>query len=295
MDVKQAITDKIISLLEKGGNVCKAPWTKAVGQGMPTNGATGAAYRGVNVLILWAEAADKSYGSNVWLTYKQAEAMGAQVRKGEKAVMCAFFSKVSKAQENSADQEEGEGGKSYLMCKPFWLFNLAQIDNIPAALVAAPEAATPDFCPIEEAEQILAASGAQIRHGHDGAFYSPSKDQICMPNRERFIAEENYYATALHELTHWTGHTDRLARDFSGRFGSEAYAFEELIAELGAAFLAGHVGFVDATLEGHAGYLQSWLKVLKADKNAIFTAASAATKAADFLLAKVQPIQSMTH
>ena len=165
MDIKQIITDKIIALLEKGGNVSTAPWTKAAGQGMPTNGTTGSAYKGVNVLILWAEAADKGYRSNVWMTYKQAEAIGAQVRKGEKAVMCVYFDRVSK---KGTDANGEETDKGYLMAKAFYLFNLAQIDNLPAALVAVPQAATPDFCPITEAQALIDGAGANIAHGFDG-------------------------------------------------------------------------------------------------------------------------------
>ncbi len=286
MDIKQAITDKIIALLEKGNCSSSAPWAQAAGKGMPCNAVTGAAYRGVNVLILWSEAVERGYTSNIWMTFKQAQALGGQVRKGEKAVLCAFFDKVKKSAKNAAEKSEAEGGEdSFFLCKPFWLFNLAQVENLPADLTAVPVAATPDFNPIAEAEQILRASGASIAHGFDGAFYSPSKDQICLPERERFTSEVRYYATAMHELSHWTGHENRLARDFSGRFGSEAYAFEELVAELGSAFLAGHIGFVDTTIENHAAYLQSWLKVLKSDKTAIFTAASAASKATDFVLA----------
>lgn len=285
MDIKQAITDKIIAMLEQGGNVSKARWTQSAKGGLPRNGKTGDAYRGVNVLLLWSEAAERGYVSNVWLTYKQAESLGAQVRRGEKAVMCCFFDRILKKAEAQQGEDEAE---FFLMCKPFWLFNVAQIDGLPADLTGSAPTLR-DFDPIIEAEQILGASGAQISHGFDGAFYAPSKDQICLPARERFTSEHNYYATALHELTHWTGHESRLAREFSGRFGSEAYAFEELVAELGSAFLAGHVGFVDATIENHAAYLESWIKVLKNDKNAIFTAASHAGRAFDFILTKTAP------
>lgn len=133
---------------------------------------------------------------------------------------------------------------------------------------------------------MLAASGATINHGFDGAFYAPSKDQICLPARERFTSPENYYATALHELTHWTGHESRLNRQFGKRFGDDAYAFEELVAELGAVFVVGHVGFVDATIENHAAYVENWLTVLKNDKTAIFTASKQASLAYDFILEK---------
>jgi antirestriction protein ArdC len=172
------------------------------------------------------------------------------------------------------------------MCKPFFVFNAAQIDGLPAGLTVTP--AEIAFDPIVEAEKILKDSGADIRHGFDAAFYVPSKDQICMPNRERFISSETYYSTALHELTHWTGHQDRKAREFSKRFGTEEYAFEELVAELGSAYLVGHLGFADATIENHASYLQSWLKILKSDKCAIFTAAKHAGEAFDYVLSLVK-------
>jgi antirestriction protein ArdC len=284
MDIKQAITDKIISILERGAKQGTARWTGASKGGLPVNGKTGEAYRGVNVLLLWAEAADRSYGSNVWLTYKQADSLGGQVRKGEKAVMCAYFDRVAKNAdiEKSGDGDEGQRN-AYFMCKPFWVFNANQIDGLPESVVnSAPT--TVAFDPISDAERLLASCGATIRHGFDGAFYAPGKDEICLPNCERFTSPENYYATALHELTHWTGHADRKARTFGKRFGDDAYAFEELVAELGAAFLGGHVGIVDATLENHASYLENWLSVLKRDKGAIFSAARHASEASDYIL-----------
>lgn len=284
MDIKQVITDKIIALLERGAKEGQARWRGAAKGGFPVNGKTGDAYRGVNVLLLWAESADRGYGSNVWLTYKQADSLGAQVRKGEKAVMCAYFERVTKKTQTETSTDEGEGN-TYLMCKPFWVFNVQQIDGLPVELTNAP-AATNQFDPIEQAEQLLTASNATIRHGFAGAFYVPGKDEICLPDRERFISPQNYYATALHELTHWSGHSARLARTFGKRFGDEAYAFEELVAELGAAFLVGHLGFVDATIEGHTSYLNTWLVVLKRDKCAIFTAARHAGEAFDYVLAR---------
>jgi antirestriction protein ArdC len=281
MDIRQTITDRIISIMEQGTVKGGPRWTKSAGQGLPCNAKTGEPYKGINVLLLWAEAAERQYSSNLWLTYRQAEAIGGHVRKGERSVMCVYYSKIQKhiAAEQPDDQEDAG---SYLMCKPFWLFNGAQIDGLPDDLTSA--AKTHEFKPLDEAEQILINSGAKIHHGFDSAFYIPSKDQICLPVRERFTTPENYYATALHELTHWTAHESRLNRQFGKRFGDDAYAFEELVAELGAAFTVGHVGMVDATIENHAAYLQRWIHVLKSDKRAIFTAASQAAKAADFIL-----------
>lgn len=280
MCIRQTITDKIIAIMEAGTTKTGPRWTQSTGQGMPCNAQTGQAYRGINVLLLWAEAAERSYASNLWLTYKQAETLGAQVRKGEKSAMCVYYSKIQNKAGEQQDDQEDPG--SYLMCKPFWLFNLAQVDGLPADLTAPADAM--EFDPISEAEQILISSGADIQHGFDGAFYVPSRDQICLPVRERFTTPENYYATALHELTHWTGHESRLNRQFGKRFGDDAYAFEELIAELGAAFTVGTLDMIDATIETHANYVASWVKVLKNDKGAIFTAASLAAKASDYIL-----------
>jgi antirestriction protein ArdC len=179
------------------------------------------------------------------------------------------------------------------MCKPFWLFNVAQIDGLPETLTNTAETAN-EFNPIEEAEKLLEASGAVINYGYAGACYSRSKDQISLPDRERFTSPENFYATALHELTHWTGHESRLDRQFGKRFGDEAYAFEELVAELGAAFVVGHVGFVDAMIEDHAAYVESWLKVLKNDKTAIFTASKQASLAYDFIIGKIEAQKNAT-
>jgi antirestriction protein ArdC len=277
MCIRQTVTDKIVSIMESGTTKGGPRWTQSAGHGLPRNAQTGQHYRGINVLLLWAEAAEKGFGTNDWLTYKQAEAIGGQVRKGEKSVMCAFFDKVKKEAENEQDE-----ATFYPMAKAFFLFNVAQIDGLPDGLT--PTVATHEFNPIVEAEKLLAKTGARLRHGFDGAFYAHGTDEVCLPNRSRFTSESNYYATALHELSHWTGHETRLNRTFGKRFGDQAYALEELVAELSAAFTMGHLAMVDGTIEMHADYLQCWVRVLKSDKGAIFTAASQASKAADFIL-----------
>ena len=280
MDIRQIITDKIVAIMEAGTAKAGPRWTRSAGGGLPRNARTGDPYHGINVLLLWAGAAEHSYASNLWLTYKQAETMGAQVRKGEKSVMCVYYSKIQNKGEDHQEEQEDTG--SYMMCKPFWLFNVAQIDGLPAD--STTPAVAVEFNSIIDAEKILTGTGANIHHGFDAAFYMPSKDQICLPARERFTTPESYYATALHELTHWTGHESRLNRQFGKRFGDDAYAFEELVAELGAAFTVSTLGMIDATVEAHADYVQSWIKVLKDDKKAIFAAASQAAKASDFIL-----------
>ena len=279
MCIRQTIADKIIFILEQGTTTSGPRWTGSGGHGLPRNAQTGQAYRGVNVLMLWAEAADNQYSSNLWLTYRQAEELGAQVRKGEKSTMCVYFQKVEKESE-----AEGDETSHYPLIKPFFLFNVAQIEGLPSEITEQSAAQT-EFNPNESAENLLVKTAATIRHGFDGAFYVPDRDEVCLPNRERFTTEVNYYATALHELGHWTGHASRLNRSFSMRFGDDAYAMEELVAELSAAFTMGHLGMADGSIEMHANYLQSWIRVLKADKAAIFTAASQASKASDYVLA----------
>jgi antirestriction protein ArdC len=281
MDINQIITDKIINLLERGTVKTGARWTGSKATGLPVNAKSGEQYHGINVLVLWAEMADKSYASSQWLTFKQAADLGANVRKGEKSVMCVYYRTVGQRDEAKAEDEQ----ETYFMAKPFWLFNVAQIDGLPADLTTT-ASATPakSFNQHQEAEQLLRNSQASIHYGFDSAYYSPSADKICLPARERFTSESNFYATALHELSHWTGSETRLNRSFGKRFGDDAYAFEELVAELGAAFTVGQLGMIDATIEAHADYVQSWIKVLKGDKKAIFTAASQAAKASDFIL-----------
>ena len=303
MDVRQSVTDRIIAMLEKGGNVFGERWTRAASRGMPRNGKTGAPYHGVNVLLLWDAAIEQGYTSNVWLTYKQAASLGAQVRKGERAVLCAHFERkaarasAATGEDRSIATPEEEGGedaagsRSFLLCTPFWVFNVAQIDGLPATLVDDAVASRPwaDRSPIEGAMRFIGGCRADIRHGYERAAYAPHADRILMPDVDRFTSPEAYCATALHELVHWTGHPDRLARAFGQRFGDTAYAFEELVAELGCAFVLGHIGLVDATIEGHAAYLDAWLQVLRNDRTAIFTAARLAGEAFEYILSRELP------
>lgn len=241
------------------------------------NLATGKPYSGINVLILWGAAMSRGFGSNYWLTFQQAKQKGGQVRKGEHGEMCVFY-KPWETEETNADGETET--KRGAVLKSFTLFNLDQIDGIKAPAITE----RPEFSPIAEAERILIESGASITEGGNQAFYHRSTDSIRMPDRSRFSRPENFYAVALHELTHWTGHQSRLGRTFGERFGDDAYAIEELVAELGSAFLNAELGLIDATLENHANYLDSWLKVLKADKKAIFTAAAQASKAHGYIM-----------
>jgi antirestriction protein ArdC len=280
-DLMQEVTNSIIEALETGA----APWVKpwqgdagvANGSNVPKNLSTGASYRGVNTLILWIAAFSKGYTSGYWLTFKQAKALGGQIKKGEKATSIAYYSTFELKDKNN---EQGEAKKVPFL-KSYAVFAAEQCEGLtlPAATV---------FEPIEtrfaNADEVLAQ--AEIVFGGDRACFVPSIDKINMPVQAAFKSAENFYATALHELTHWTGHASRLSRDFSGRYGSQAYAREELVAELGAAYLCAALG-IQGQLQ-HAEYIASWLEVLKSDKKAIFQAASAAQKAVDLVLKQEQ-------
>lgn len=186
----------------------------------------------------------------------------------------------------------GSGARAgVLLCRPFWLFNVAQVDGLPLEVVdldvAAPAASVQG--PVERAMRLLGGCDATIRHGFDQAMYLPDLDEIRLPWPRQFTSPEAQCATALHELVHWSGHPGRLNRCFGQRFGDAAYAFEELVAELGSAFVMGHCGLVDATVEGHAAYIEAWLQVLRGDRTAIFTAARLAQEAFAFIVARQMP------
>lgn len=215
----------------------------------------------------------KGYSVPVWASYKQWESIGANVKKGEKGTKIVFYSPVSKENKQTGDVEK------YAVLKTYFVFNAAQvegIDIVPAEPVAA------EFTAVELAEQRIIKTGAAISHGGDAAFYMPSADRIQLPHKSAFNSEANYYATAFHELAHWTGSKNRLDRDLDkGRFGNPAYAFEELVAEMSAAFLCADYG-IEGELR-HAGYIGHWLKALREDSKAVFKAAALAQKAADYI------------
>jgi antirestriction protein ArdC len=279
-DLYQTITDKIISAIEAGVQRDGKPlWRGAGATGMPYNQTSGNTYSGVNVLILWLAAMESGFVSSAWLTYKQATALGGNIKKGSKGQQVVYFSTMER---ESTDLGSGEiETRKVGFLKSYTVFNLEQCEGIEANIV------TRTFLGNEAAEALLHASGAVIFEQGGKAYYRPSTDEIYMPERCRFIKDEAFYAVVLHELTHWTGHPSRLDRDFSGRFGTEAYAFEELVAELGAAFSCADLGLIPVTMDNHASYIDSWLKVLKNDKKAIFTAASQASKSHSWLMAAV--------
>lgn len=267
--VYEAITRSIIAELEQGAAPWVKPWKSGNRTGiLPANAITGRCYSGINIPILWHAADVRGYTTNAWITFKQALEKGACVRKGEKGTQVVFTKRLSVKKDDDADEE-----RQISMLRAFTVFNVAQVDGFDAP--DAPAA------PAGAADAFATATGADIRHGGDNAFFVPSMDFIVLPEPESFESMEHYHATKLHELVHWSGHKSRLDRDLSHRFGTKAYAAEELVAELGAAFLCAHLG-VQGQLR-HAGYIDSWLSLLKEDDHAIFTAASKASQAADYL------------
>ncbi|TIU54606.1 MAG: DUF1738 domain-containing protein [Mesorhizobium sp.] len=277
------ITDRIIADLERGEVPWVKPWGSAkTGLGLPKNAATGSSYSGINILILWGAVIDRSYPGQNWLTFRQALSLGGNVRKGEHGTTIVHADRfVPKDEKERAKAEDAEP-QAVPYLKRFTVFNVAQCEGLPEHLCRDAEP-LPEREIIPQAEALTRASGADIRIGGDRAFYMPSADFVQLPPQPAFFEQVNYYRTALHELGHWTGHPTRLARDFSGSFGTKTYAREELVAELTAAFTCSSLG-IEPTVR-HADYIASWLKVLREDNRAIFRAASLASKAADFLLA----------
>jgi antirestriction protein ArdC len=283
-DIHQHITDQIIAVIERGAGEFRLPWHRSASNIMrPVNVASKKPYRGVNVLALWATAEEKGYTSGTWGTYRQWAEIGAHVKKGEKAAFIVFYKEL----EFAAKSETGDAETTTrLFARATPVFAAEQVDGYQAPAIDAPATI---ITPIERAELFVAATGAVINHGGGRAFYRPSTDSIQLPPRESFVGTatstpaESYYSTLCHELTHFTSAEHRCNRQLGKRFGDQAYAMEELVAELGAAFLCADLGITDDPRADHAQYLSTWLTVLKADKKAIFTAASKASEAAAFL------------
>lgn len=282
-DVFQAITDRLIADIEAGAadGTWRMPWHAMAEMGAPMS-ATGRPYRGSNALWLAIEGMDKGYESGVWGTYKTWQSLGCQVRKGEKATPITFWKKTDP---KKGDEDQGEDKrKGGLIAIGFSVFASEQVDG--GAAVAErwkPKHELDSFQAIDAAETYFAKVGATVNHGGNRAYYSIGMDKIQLPMPEAFVSPASYYSTRAHETVHWTGHGSRLERDLANRFGSEKYAAEEMVAELGAAFWSAQMGLSQATREDHARYLASWLKVLREDPRAIVTFASKAQAAVDYL------------
>ena len=276
----QRITATIIEKLEQGTKPWVRPW-----RGLPVSRplrAFGTPYRGINTFWLWMIAEAAGYSSPYWMTYRQCQKLGGQVRKGEKSTIAVFYKTYEK-------EVEGPGGandtETRRVLKAYAVFNADQCDGLPQMYHPHPLCA-----PVEpEGRQerldcFFRSVGAELRHHGCEAYYEPVRDRVTMPPSELFGAYEQYYATLAHELSHWTGHSSRLDRDLKNRFGSEAYAAEELVAELSSAILGAELGLPVTHLDHHASYIASWLKLLKSDDRAILTAAAKAEEAASLLM-----------
>lgn len=279
------VTTRIIAELEQGRFPWVQPWASSSGGtplGLPQNASTGRTYSGINILLLWSAAIEQGRPSQRWLTFKQALALGGSVRKGEKGTMVVYADTfVPKAEQEKASAS-GEDARRVGFLKRFTVFHVDQCDGLTADPDAAPLPGRTEILP--QVDAVIAATGADIRIGGDMAFYSPSHDFIQVPPQQAYFEPTDWFRTVLHELGHFSGHSSRLNRDFSGRYGSEAYAREELVAELCSAFLCAELGVVPTVR--HADYLGAWLSILKGDSRAIFQAASLASKAADFVMGR---------
>lgn len=281
LDLYETVTRQIIAALEAGTPPWQCPWRGAGVDARPANATSGRMYRGVNVLLLNLRALVDGFQHSRWLTFQQALAVGGHVRKGERGTQIVFF-KMHEFDKAAHPDSDGSADRRVVpLLRAFTVFNVDQIDGLPEGLVPAP-LEPGSWEPLDAADHILARSGAQIRHGGSKAFYAPDPDLIQLPPQSAFDCAGDYYATALHELTHWTGHPSRCNRVLGRRHGIDAYAFEELVAEMGSAFLTDYCGLVGRIQ--HASYIASWLEALRNDKRLIFTAASQAQRAADFLL-----------
>ena len=271
--IYQEVTDQIISEIEKGAMPWVKPWK--ADSTCEKNIASKKEYNGINRLILAMMTHFKGYQSPFYGSFKQWQDLGGTVRKGEKGTKIVFYKPVSVEKTN--DQGESENF-AYSCLKTYYVFNADQVDGIE---IAKPEVSPRVYNPAPALDDRILKTGANIKHGGSSAFFSPMGDFIGMPNRDTFNDDSSYYATVLHELTHWSGAQHRLDRDLSGKFGNSKYAFEELVAELGAAFLC-----QDYQIQGelrHAGYIQNWLTCLRENNQAIFKAAALAQKAADYI------------
>lgn len=274
-DIHADITNQIADALDRNLIPWRKDWTNpGASLTLPNNPYSHTTYRGINVPVLWAAQIRDGYTTPQWATYRQIAEHDGQVRKGEKATTIVFWRFVDREDPTTGDTHRVPFARGYAV------FNLDQADGIEPAAPALPDSTW------ERTQNLhgwLERIPADVRHhASDSAYYLTGLDHIVLPLPEQFRSEAGYLATRTHETGHWTGHDTRLNRDLTGRFGTNSYAAEELVAELTAAFVCGEFG-VDYDLEKHASYVQNWAQVLRADKTAIFTAASAAQKAVDYL------------
>lgn len=283
VDIYQTVTDTIIEAIENGiEGKCEMPWHGV--SSLPYNALTKNSYRGVNIPQLWACKLVRGFSSGVWATYRQWAELGAQVKKGSKGVQVVFYKQYKQEDEN-----DDENSNIRMFARYSTVFNADQVEGYEPPAPDNNDIEPAEIKPVEMADNLINATGADIRHNEDSAYYEMVSDYINLPPCEKFkdtkdgTATDNYYNVAFHELTHWTGAKHRLDRVNLSRFGSPGYAFEELVAELGSAMCCAITGIESAVREDHSKYIKNWLKALKDDKKFIFTASSHAQKAVDYL------------
>ena len=286
-DIAAAITATILDKLAAGTKPWVQPWTGApASRPLRHNGEP---YKGINVVMLWLAARVRGFSSPYWMTYNQCQQLGGQVRRGERCSTAVFYKALGPKEQDAdavAGDDHGEPGKpkKRFVLRSFNVFNVDQIDGLEA------EYPTPEIKPLPayeqraEIEAFFASVPAIVHHRGNQAFYRRDTDEITLPPVETFRDYPAYASTRAHETAHWTGHASRLDRQFGKRFGDDAYAFEELVADIAAAIVGAQLGLPEAELDDHASYLQSWIKVLERDKNAILTAASKADEAAQLIM-----------
>ncbi|BCM87664.1 ArdC family protein [Methylobacterium indicum] len=287
VDLYQRITDTIIAQLEEGRVPWVQPWGDLPGAaavGMPRNAQTGRAYSGINVMLLWASGMAAGYPTQRWLTFRQALGLGGNVRRGEKGTPVVYANRFTPEQERARASQAGEEARSIAFLKQYTVFNAAQCEGLPEGLYVPPPPPREDL--IEPRfRALMEGTGLTIHLGGQRAFYRPADDAIVLPPPQSFYEPINFHRTAAHEMSHATGAAHRLARDLTGRFGSEGYAREELVAEISAAYVCASLGIVPTVR--HADYIANWLEVLRSDPRAIVQAAGMASRSADWLLARL--------
>ena len=283
-DIHSDITNRIIAAIEAGAGPFRMPWHGAGTMQVPRNAVTRKAYRGINVLSLWITAQERAYSCAKWATFRQWQVTGAAVRKGEKATPIVFYKQIEL--DSGADSAEA---KTVPFARASWVFNAAQVEGYAAE--APPARAPTVFERLDHAEASIKATRAAIAYGGNRAYYDRGTDRIQVPDASSFIGSltstprESFYGTVLHELAHWSGAKSRLNREKGKRFADRIYAFEEIIAELSAAFSCARLGITDTPRDEHAQYISQYLEILRSDKKAVFIAAAAAATATDYILA----------
>ena len=284
------ITEIVLEQLRAGVRPWSRPWSDApaLASALPLR-ATGQPYQGINVLLLWCAMHARGYLSPHWMTYRQAREFGGQVRKGERGSI-VVFAKTIRVEDGEAPEEADEdiAARRVRFVRPYTVFNAEQIHGLPERFSARPAPPSPGAAPdgrTPALDAFFARCGIAIRHDGNKALYNPAADLVVLPPFEAFDTPRDYYATLAHEAVHWTGHPSRLARPDAFGGDRRAYAFEELVAELGAAYLCAHLGLEATPREDHASYIQFWIRALEEDDRAILRASTAASAAADRLLA----------